>query len=252
VASPPALLEVAQRVGGDDVDVVAPAPSGVDAHAVELTAEQVARVVDADVVVFVRHLAPSVDDAVALREGPGAVDVSRVDGADEQDPHVWLDPVLLAEATELVAAELAEVDPRGAQGYERRGDALVAELHGLDQDLAAQLAPCRGAVLVTSHEAFGYFAARYGLEQVAVTGIDPTAEPAPGRLRRVAEEVRRADVRTLFSDEVTSPGVERALADEAGVTTSVLSTLEVSADVDYATTMRRNGDALRAGLVCDG
>ena len=252
VAAPPALLEVARRVGGDDVDAVGPAPSGVDVHDVELTADQVARVVDADVVVHVRHLAPSVDDAVALREGPGSLDVSQVDGAEEDDPHLWLDPVLLARATVLVAAELAEVDPQGADGYRRRADEVVAELEALDEDLAAQLAPCRGAVLVTAHEAFGYLADRYGLEQVAITGIDPNVEPTPARLRDVAEQVRDAGVRTVFFDDVTSTGVAQALADEAGVSTSVLLPLEVSVDPDYGAAMRENGDALRAGLVCDG
>ncbi|MEJ5945558.1 metal ABC transporter substrate-binding protein [Pseudokineococcus basanitobsidens] len=251
VASPPAVLEVVERVGGEGVDATGVTPPGADAHAAELTGDRVARVVDADLAVHVRALSPSVDEAVALREGP-SVDVLEVEGARAEDPHVWLDPVLLAEAADAVAAGLAEADPAGADGYERRADELVGELEALDEDLAARLAPCRGAVLVTAHQAFGYLADRYGLEQVALTGVDPHVEPTPARLRDVTEQVREAGVRTVFFDEVTSTGVAQTLADEAGVATSVLSPLEASVEPDYLTAMRANGDALARGLVCAG
>lgn len=252
VATPPAMLEVAQRVGGDDVSATGPASAGADAHAVELTGDQVATVVDADVVVHVGGLSPSVDDAVALREGRGEVDAAGVDPRSERDPHVWLDPALVADVAGLVAEELSAADPDGADGYARRAEEYAAELDALDADLAEVLAPCRGAVLVTAHEAFGFLADRYGLEQTGVTGVDPHVEPTPARLRAVADQGRETGVRTVFFDEVTSTGVAQTLADEAGVTTAVLSPLETSVEPDYATAMRANGDALRDGLVCEG
>lgn len=252
LATPPAMLEVVERVGGEDVTATGPAPVGADAHAVELTGEQVAAVVEADVVVHVGGLSPSVDEAVALREGRGEVDAARVDPRTERDPHVWLDPELVADVAGLVAEELSAVDPDGADGYARRARVYADELDALDADLAEVLAPCRGAVLVTAHEAFGFLADRYGLEQLGITGVDPHVEPTPARMRAVAEEVRAAGVRTVFFDQVTSTGVARTLADEVGVTTAVLSPLETSVDPDYATAMRANGDALRDGLVCEG
>ncbi|MEJ5868629.1 metal ABC transporter substrate-binding protein [Pseudokineococcus sp. 5B2Z-1] len=249
VASPPAFLEVVERVGGDAVDATGATPPGADAHAAELTGEQVGGVVDADLAVYAAGLAPSVDEAVALRDGP-SLDLMGVEGASPEDPHVWLDPALMADMAERVAAQLAEVDPAGADAYGQRADAYVEELRALDADLAEQLAPCRGAVLVTAHEAFGYLADRYGLEQTGITGIDPDVEPTPARLRDVATTVREAGVETVFFDDVTSTGVAQVLADEAGVTTAVLSPLETSVEPDYASAMRENAQVLRDGLVC--
>lgn len=250
VASPPAFIELVEGVGGDAVDATGATPPGADAHAAELTGEQVAGVVDADLAVFAAGLAPSVDEAVALRDGP-SLDLMGVEGASPEDPHVWLDPALMVDMAERVVAQLAEVDPDAADGYRQRADAYVEELRALDADLEEQLAPCRGAVLVTAHEAFGYLADRYGFEQTGISGIDPDVEPTPARLRDVATTVREAGVETVFFDDVTSTGVAQVLADEAGVATAVLSPLETSVEPDYVSAMRDNAQVLRDGLVCD-
>ncbi|MEJ5913539.1 metal ABC transporter substrate-binding protein [Pseudokineococcus sp. 1T1Z-3] len=250
VASPPALLDLLHQVGGEQVHATGPAPAGADAHALELSSEQVAALVDADLVVHVAGLAPSVDEAVSLRDG-ATVDAMDLPGARPQDPHVWLDPAIMAVAAGEIAEALAELDPEGRDQYVARGEDVGQQVHVLDDDLAEQLAPCRGAVLVVAHEAFGYLADRYGLQQVGITGIDPGVEPTPARLRDVAEQVRTAGAETIYFDDVTSTGVAQTLAQEVGASTAVLDPLETSVDPDYATAMRQNGQTLREGLVCD-
>lgn len=128
---------------------------------------------------------------------------------------------------------------------------LLADLDELDTDYRESLAGCDGATLVTSHEAFGYLAARYGLRQEGITGIDPEVEPSPARLRDLAAIIEETGVRTIFFETAADPAVAEALAGDLGLRTDVLDPMERPSDPDYLTVMRTNLDALATGLVCD-
>jgi zinc transport system substrate-binding protein len=247
------LQFVAERVGGDQVDVTNLTPPGGEPHALELSPHAVTQITGSDVVIYAAGMQAATDDAVASGDPARPVDALAAAGlpADTPDPHFWLDPTLLAPVAEATADALADADPAHAEDYRERAADLVADLDVLDGELADGLAACSGATLVTSHEAFGYLADRYGLEQVGITGIDPEVEPSPARLREVAETVRATGVRTLFFGALTSPGVTATLAEDLGVATAVLDPLEGhDGDQDYLDVMRANLTALTEGLAC--
>lgn len=253
------LQYVVEQVAGTRVRVENLTPPGADPHALELSPAQVAALERTDLVVHLSGFQAAVDEAVASTRPAHVVDASTVvddvapDAVEPSlDPHVWLDPVVLAAVGHQVADALAAVDPSGATAYESGADALDARLDALDADYRAGLASCRGATLVTSHEAFGHLARRYGLEQVGIAGIDPEVEPSPARLRAVAEVVRQEGVRTLYFETTTAPGVARTLAEDLGVGAAVLDPLEKRAPGagDYEEVMRANLEALREGLAC--
>ncbi|MGY1823252.1 metal ABC transporter substrate-binding protein [Geodermatophilus sp. SYSU D00079] len=246
------LQWVAEQVGGPHVEVTDLVGNGA-VHGFEPTPQQVVRLGQADLVLHQSGgLQPGVDDVLAQQPPDTMVDAASV--ADlGGDPHFWLDPLRLAEVARQVGAAVAELDPGAADDVRSRVAEVEAALASLDEEYATALAPCRGATLVTAHEAFGYLAERYGLEQAGIAGIDPGVEPTPARLRDVAEVVRDAGVRTVFFEATTSPAVARTLADELGVTTDVLHPVERVADgEDYLGLMRQNLSALQRGLVCDG
>jgi len=261
------LQFVAERVGGEHVDVSSLTPPGGEPHDLELSPSAVSRLGDADLVVYLSGFQAATDEAVgatdpahvvdaagaaALQVAPDGVDAG---AGDSLDPHFWLDPARLGDVAHQVADALAEVDPAHADDFTAAADDLAADLDALDADLAAGLAACRGATLVASHEAFGYLAERYGLHQVGLSGIDPEVEPSPARLRDVAEVVAAEGVRTLYFETLTSPKVTQTLADDLGVATAVLDPLEGLAEDDtrdYLDVMRDNLDALTAGLTCTG
>jgi zinc transport system substrate-binding protein len=177
-----------------------------------------------------------------------AAAVADLDG----DPHFWLDPLRLAEVARDVGAALTDLDTAAAEDVEARVARVESTLAALDAEYATALAGCRGATLVTGHEAYGYLAERHGLRQVGIAGIDPTVEPSPARLREVAETVRRTGARTVFFDAAASQATAAALADDLGVTTDVLHPLErVAPGEDYLDLMRQNLSALHQGLVCE-
>ncbi|MBX9243269.1 zinc ABC transporter substrate-binding protein [Actinotalea ferrariae] len=176
------------------------------------------------------------------------------DGHDHEggDPHFWLDPTLLAAVAADVASVLGEADPDHADVFTANAAALAEELDALDAELAAGLATCEQRVVVTSHEAFGYLAERYGFEQVGISGLDPEAEPSPARLREIRTVVEEHGVTTIFTEQLLNPKVAETLAADLGIGTAVLDPLESQADEDsdYRDVMERNLEALREALRC--
>lgn len=258
---------LAREVGGPDVEVRALAKPGAEPHDLELTPSQVAQVADADLVVYLKGFQPAVDDAVEQQAGAASLDVATVaplepgfvpleDGElheDEagEDPHVWLDPTRVAGLADAVAERLAEADPEGAQGYRDRAARLRERLRVLDEEFTRGLDSCAGKDLVTSHNAFGYLARAYGLQQIAITGLTPEDEPSPARLAEVTRLARERGVTTIFFEGLVSPKVAQSLAREIGARAEVLDPLETAPSAgDYFSGMRTNLASLRAALRC--
>jgi zinc transport system substrate-binding protein len=254
VASFYPLEYAAQEVGGPDLKVTNLTPPGAEPHDVELTARDVSRIRNADVVLYLgAGFQPAVADAA--KEAKGTT-VDLLDGIplneaqDEEtaaDPHVWLDPVLYARVVRRVARALGEPG---------RADALVRRLEVLDREYRQGLANCQRREIVTSHAAFGYLAARYGLEQVPIAGVSPEAEPTPRKLEEAAERVRTSGATTVFFETLVSPRLAKTVARETGATTAVLDPIEgltkdeVARGDDYFTVMRRNLAAVQTALGC--
>jgi zinc transport system substrate-binding protein len=243
------LAEAAERVGGDAVEVTDLTPAGTEPHDVELAADEVDELLDADLVVYLGGgFQPAVADVVDQRDGT-SIDVLEAAG-DGDDPHVWLDPTRMARIVDAVAAGVAEVVPERGGDVEAAAGRYRDELERLDADLAGQLADCDRDLIVSAHDAFGRLARRYRLRTEAITGLSPEAEPDPGRLAELADLVEREGVTTVFTEELVSPDVAEALAREAHVRTAVLDPIEGRPDGGYVAAMRRNGDALAEALGC--
>jgi zinc transport system substrate-binding protein len=250
------LAFLAEQAGGRGVDVTDLTPPGAEPHDLELTPRDVGAVRDADLVLYIgRGFQPGLEQAVAERDGR-SVDLlagQRLatgpgeDGSPALDPHVWLDPVRFARMARVTADAL---------GNQAAADGLVARLHALDAEYRRGLRSCERRQIVTSHAAFGYLARRYGLRQVALTGISPEAEPSPKDLQRLVEQVRALGATTVFFETLVSPRLAETVAREAGVRTAVLNPIEgltedeVTARDDYVTLMRSNLAALRKALGC--
>ena len=269
------LQYITEAIGGDLVDVTSLTPQGAEPHDLELSPAKAREIGDADLVVYLSDFQPAVDTAIAERKPTHVVDAADAanlqahelqgthdhaeehaadDGHDhgELDPHFWLDPTRLAAVSEDVVAELSAVDPENAETYAARGAELTAELTDLDAQLTEGLSQCTSNLLVTTHEAFGYLADRYGLEQVGISGIDPDAEPSPARIKEVSAIVRDRGVTTIFFETLISPKVAQTLANDLGITATVLDPLESLSDPsgDYRSVMLSNLEALRTGLGC--
>jgi zinc transport system substrate-binding protein len=243
------LAFAAEEIGGDRVAVTNLTPAGSEPHDLEVSPGDVGALREADLVLLLgRGFQPQLEDAAGDRDDVlRLLDTEGLNLLPDDDPHVWLDPVRYAAVAGRIAAALEE--PTAAEPF-------IRELEALDGDFRRGLADCERRELVTSHEAFGYLADRYGLQQVGVTGLSPEAEADPGRLQEVIDLVRESGATTVFVEPLVSPRLAETAAREAGVATAVLDPIEgltekQAAEGDnYFSVMRRNLDVLRAALDC--
>jgi zinc transport system substrate-binding protein len=258
----------AQRVGGDHVAVTNLTPAGAEPHDLELTPAQMDKLLDAKVAIVMGHrFQPAVEKAATERSGATITLLDRlpinagkkaVKEGDPSglDPHVWLDPRLMEDIVRQVQAALTKADPKRADVYASNADRFVVELDALDARYAAGLAHCERNEIVTSHEAFGYLAQRYGLRQEGVAGLSPDTEPDARRIAQLADLVRRDGVTVIFTETLVSPRIADTLANEAGVKTDTLDPLEgltakeIAGGADYTSVMDRNLGKIQSGLSC--
>ena len=264
------LQWVTQRVGGDLVDVTSITKPGAEPHDLELTPKDVAEILDAGLVVYVKGFQAAVDDAVTQEDDRSKVlDVEDAAGLDltyspvddgsnaskaVTDPHFWLDPSRLADVATKVATRLGRIDPTHTTTFATNASTVRAELGALDHEYSTGLATCRSRDLVTSHQAFGYLSRRYGLTQIGIAGMTPDAEPSASTLSSVTRFVRQHSVGTIYFETLASPAIARTIAAETGARTAQLDPIEGLTDRskghDYLEVMRSNLVTLRAGQGC--
>jgi zinc transport system substrate-binding protein len=250
------------------------APSGGDAHDLELTASQTASILDADLVIPVDGLQPAFD-AVAESKSSGVFDIldlldpltaedhadedGHEDHADEDghedhgllDPHFWLDPKRGSDAAGFLGAEISKLSANCATKVEVTVPAVQAQLEDLTQEFETSLATCSSRTIVVSHEAFGYLADAFNLEQIGVAGLDPEGEPSAARLKEVIDLANSLGVSAVFTESTVNPDVAQTLADALEVGILTLDPLEIaSVSKDYISLMQTNLEALRSGLNC--
>ncbi|MEA5154052.1 metal ABC transporter substrate-binding protein [Raineyella sp.] len=267
---------LARQIGGDRVTVEGLLPPGGEAHDLELTPQQVADVTTrGDLIIYESAFQAAVDNAVGQGTRGRALDtrtlVQNLDttetaaGHDLEtptsahdhaaDPHVWLDPTNMVTMATAVRDELVALDPAGTDSYRANTDTVTAELKALDGDYSAGLATCERRGFVTSHEAFGYLAQRYNLQQISIRGLDATVEPTAARIAEVQDLAKREGITTIFYETAVSPAVSRSIAQDVGLRTDVLDPLEArptdtSRGADYLGVMRANLQSLRTANGC--
>ncbi|MCW2726079.1 MAG: zinc transporter substrate-binding protein [Frankiales bacterium] len=253
----------AEQVGGPDVRVTNLVKAGVEPHDIELAPRQVGAFQSAALVVYLRGFQPAVDAAIAEAPKDSRLDLTPEvavqdassdlsgGGSGGVDPHVWLDPVRMQAIVKAVRDRLSAQAPQHKAAFAQRADVTLQQLTALDQTFRDALRSCARHDIVTSHSAFAYLAARYGLKQVGISGLSPEAEPAPGRLAEVAGYARTHGVTTIFFEALVSPKVADTVASEVGARTAVLDPLEgVRGGDDYLTVQRRNAAVLHTALGC--
>lgn len=176
---------------------------------------------------------------------------------EEQDPHVWHDPVRAIAMVQVIADSLATADPANAEFYEARADGYLEQLRRLDAWIAEQTArvPEARRILVTTHDTFGYFAERYGFEILSVMGSvsSEVADPSAAEMAAVVRQIRSRNVPAVFAENILSPRLTEQIAREADVT--LVATLYTDAlgpadspGANYLSMMRFNVQAIVEAL----
>jgi ABC-type Zn uptake system ZnuABC Zn-binding protein ZnuA len=222
VATTTQVADLVREVGGGRVSVDGMLRPGGDPHEYEPRPSDVAAVARADVVFrsggeVDGWLGDVIDDA-----GGDAQVVSLIDSVDrmDDDPHWWQDPRNAERAVETIRARLTRLDPGGRTVYRRNAARLERRLRTLDARIAACVdrVPAAKRRIVTTHDALGYFARRYGIEVVGavIPSLSTQAQASAGDVQRLVDQIRREHVQAVFPENSVNPDIERAIAREAG------------------------------------
>lgn len=138
----------------------------------------------------------------------------------ETDPHAWQNPNNVMLYVRNIAAGLGRADPAGASSYTANAEAYVKELQALDAWARAQITaiPAPKRKVITSHDAFGYFAAHYGVQFLAPQGMNTDTEPSAKQVAQLIRQIRREKIRAVFVENMANPTLIAQLSKDAGVT----------------------------------
>jgi zinc/manganese transport system substrate-binding protein len=223
VATTTQVADFVRAVGGDAVEVHPILRPNTDPHEYEPRPDDVRATGGADLVVVSGDGLDGWMSHVLDQSGadPGVVDLSRA-RLDRLpgDSHWWHDPRNVEAAIPVLRAALTRADPAHGAAFARNAAAYGARLRRLDHGIARCLArvPAARRALVTSHDAFGYFAERYGIQVIGAVIPSQTteAQPSAGALARLSEQVRRHHVHAIFPESSASPKLAEALARQTG------------------------------------
>jgi zinc transport system substrate-binding protein len=272
------IAEITTRVGGDVVDVVTLTPPGSDAHDVELTAKQIQKLGDSDVVFFFGDgFQPGAQKAIESLNNSEVVDLfdevelldsvlrhdDHNDGSHgDHDPHVWLDPANMIAMTNRVVDSLSDISPANADMFAANGAAYVSELTQLGDYLDTSLgqtlddpAQCATTTVYTAHQGFTYLAHRAGLDLVPIAGVNPDEQVSAQYLEELADELQGKNI-TIFFESLIPSSTAQTLADALNVRTDHLNPLEglsqadIDAGVTYVSAQRENIDKIATALGC--
>jgi manganese/zinc/iron transport system substrate-binding protein len=213
------ITDMAERIGGDRVEVTGLMRAGVDPHLYKASEGDVARMSEADIILYNGlHLEGAMTEVlerlgdrkttVAVAETiPDSLLLSPAEYKGAHDPHVWFDVSLWMHAVETIRDGLIEVDPEGAQTYQVRTDSLLGELTELHDrvKVLAETVPEDKRILVTAHDAFNYFGRAYGFEVRGLQGISTAAEAGTADVQDLAEFIAEAKIPAIFVESSVSP-----------------------------------------------
>ncbi|MBM4411457.1 MAG: zinc ABC transporter substrate-binding protein [Chloroflexi bacterium] len=218
---------LAQAVAGDVVRLDVLVRAGDDPHEFELKAADARSVARAQVVLrnglgvdafLDKALKGSKANVITLTDG---LKLRLEDGVASADPHVWHDPRNDIAMVDTIVKALSAADPEHAATFEANGRAYQERLRAVDREVQTIIdtIPAANRKMVTDHEAFGYFADRYGLTVVGsvIPGASTSVEPSAAEIARLMETIRRERVRAIFTESSIDPKIARRVAEETNV-----------------------------------
>jgi ABC-type Zn uptake system ZnuABC Zn-binding protein ZnuA len=224
------LADVTRNIAGNRLVVEALLPIGSDPHSYQPTPQDIARLSVSKVLIvngadyehFLEAVLENGEGERMLIEASAGLTL-RSDSESEQgiDPHLWLDPNNVIGYAESIRDGLSQFDPGGADTYQAKASTYIEQLTELDtwiHEQVAQIEPER-RVLVTNHEAFGYFAERYGFKVIGtiVQSFSSDASPSAQQMAALIDQISQVEAPAIFLDASDNPSLAQQIAAETGV-----------------------------------
>ena len=224
------LADITRNIAGDRISVDSLLPVGADPHAYQAAPSDVAKIAESNLLIlngleYEHFIEPLLENAGGERlmiEATAGLSPRKDAGSEHGvDPHMWLDPNLVVTYVENIRDGLIQIDVEGTQIYKANADAYIVQLKDLDRWIVEQVntIPVERRLLVTNHEAVGYFAERYGFEVVGavIPSMSTDAGTSAKGLAALIEQVKAAGAPAIFLGEVENPDLANQIAEEINV-----------------------------------
>ena len=219
VATTGMIAEIVTRIGGSEIRVESLMPTGVDPHLFKPSHSDVQRLGRADVIFYNGlHLEGKMTEILArmaryrtvvavAEQVPPAERLSVGEFEGQFDPHLWFDVRLWTQVIDPIEQALTRLLPEGAETFRERADALRSELLELDQwaETALRVIRPERRILVTAHDAFGYFGRRYGFEVIGLQGISTATEAGLQDVERLVQRIVEDRIPAIFIEASIPP-----------------------------------------------
>ena len=224
------LADITRNIAGDRISVDSLLPVGADPHAYQAAPSDVAKIAESDLLIlngleYEHFIEPLLENAGGERliiEATAGLSPRKDAGSEHGvDPHMWLDPNLVVTYVENIRDGLIQIDVEGTQIYKANADAYIAQLKDLDKWIVGQVntIPAERRLLVTNHEAVGYFAERYGFEVAGavIPSLSTDAGTSAKELAALIEVIKTSGAPAIFLGEVENPDLANQIAAETDV-----------------------------------
>ena len=255
------LYEFTKIIGGERIEVSVIVPSGIEPHDWEPTIQDLQKMQNADIIVINGiNLEPWITKLVSVNPDILIVDTSNgisllekdkhmFNNKIQNDPHIWLDPVLAKKQIQNIVDGLIRIDPQNTDYYQENANAYNTKLILLDNKIRNELSICVKKDFLAFHDAFSYFANEYGLNQNTVIGVNPNEEPTAVTLQQIVQKAQNLDLHVIFTEEAVNPRISEVIADEIGAKVLTLSPIEIyEKNSDYIKRMEQNLSNLKEEL----
>ncbi|WP_338788867.1 metal ABC transporter solute-binding protein, Zn/Mn family [Metabacillus sp. FJAT-53654] len=276
------LEDFTKKIGGDLVEVEGILPPGADAHTYEPTSKLMVDIAKSDGFIYsgvgIESFTEQIEESLAqenvafINAGEGidllahteeeatheheeeehAHEEEHVHG--DNDPHVWIDPILSITLAENIKNALVELHPEGKETFEENFQQLKSQLEDLDKSFTDVVNQSDKKEILVSHAAYGYWEKRYGIKQISVLGLSPTEEPSQKELQSIIETATEHDINYVIFESNVSSNVTDIVQAQIGAEALTLSNLETVTDEDiknnedYFSIMKKNLETLKKAL----
>lgn len=252
------IYDFVKKIGKDRVDVSTIVPANIEPHDFEPTARQIIELQKADVI-FINGAGfeswiNKIGNAIVV---DSSKDLPMENKGSAPDPHVWLDPNLVKTYSKTIFEKLISLDPQNTDYYTNNFNEFNNKLELLNSDINTNLTNCALNDFIAFHDAFGYFAKRYGLTQHSISGSSPEADINPQGIGDAIKLAEQLGVNIIFSEDNIEPRLSNTIANEIGGKVMILSPIEMitqeeqTLGKDYFSKMYDNLENLKIALGCE-
>ncbi len=261
------VYDFAANVGGNRISLSLLVPKTVDVHEFEPTPQSIQAVANANVLIFSgAGLEPWIPQITAAAGNPGLVLVDSSQGIPllpvpsqfqkgnrTVDPHIWLDPQLAKQQVTNILNGLIKADPNDQEYFASNAEKYIAKLDALNSEISDVAAHAKTRYFVTFHEAFAYFAKRYNLTQIPISGPFEE-EPTPGEISNVVAAINGHHLCYVGYESLENPSISQSIAGQTHATLILMDPIEglsqsdQAAGKDYLTKMQDNLGSFKLAL----